>query len=358
MRLIFAVRRFGPVGGMERYVLEAVQELLRRGHEVQVLCEICLVEPPVGLAVHELGASWPRPRWLALARFGQKVAAWLHAHPHPGWLIHSHERLGCHHITTYHGQPFATIFEKHWSRWLSWRVVMQLYLEWRELSVAQCVVPVSHFNRRQLAHYYPQFAHKLTAPIEPGVASVPPRAPRPVARDGGVVGFVGKEWRRKGLPLAAAVVERLRAQRPRLKLLVQGPEGAEVQALFDHWEGGYELAGWTAQPDYAACDVLLHPASAEPYGMVIAEALAAGVPVVVSDVCGAAGQITADTGAVLHLGDAVEAWAQAIEHQLQRTIPVAAPVRRWAQVAQDYEGLYRDIDAHTKDVVPVRLSPG
>lgn len=359
MKLIYVVRRLGPVGGMERYVLETIHQLLRRGHEVKVLCETCLVDTPAGLTVHELGVAPPRPRWRALSIFDKRVSAWLQEHPHPGWLIHSHERLRSHHITTYHGQPFATIFEKHWSRLLSWRVVMQLYLEWRELAVAQRVVPVSQVIRQQLTHYYPQFAHKLTEPVEPGVGRVPPRAPRCVPDDGGVIGFVGTEWRRKGLPFAVAVAERLRRHRPHLQLRVQGPQAAEIRPLFARWQGGYELGGWTDEPDYASFDVLIHPAQAEPYGMVIAEAMAARVPVVVSDVCGAAARVTSDTGAVLGLGASVDAWAAALERQLRRGAPVPTPVRGWAQVAQEYEGLYQDIQAGASEgYTPARLSPG
>lgn len=359
MKIILVVRRLGPVGGMERYVLETGIQLLRLGHEVKVLCETCLVQPPAGLTVHELGVAPPRPRWRALAVFGKRVKAWLQDHPHAGWLIHSHERLNGHHLTTYHGQPFATIFEKHWSRLLSWRVVMQLYMEWRELAVAQFVVPVSQLSRQQLAHYYPQFAHKLTEPIEPGVAEVLPRPPHSVPPDGGVIGFVGKEWRRKGLPLAVAVVERLRRHRPHLKFVVQGPQAAEIRQLFARWNGGYQLQGWTAQPDYAGLDVLIHPATAEPYGMVIAEAMAARVPVVVSDACGAAPQVTADAGEVLGLHETVDAWADAVERQLRRGTSGSTWVRGWLQVAQEYEGLYTAILAGVEPrLTPERLAAG
>lgn len=345
MKLIYVVRRFGPVGGMERYVWETACEMRLLGHEVKVLCETREAEPPPGMVVHELGALPARPRWKALWRFGNKVAHWLEAHPHPGWLVHSHERLGCHHITTYHGQPFATVFEKHWTRWLSLRVVMQLYMERRELARAQWIVPVSQLNRQQLAHYYPKFAHKLTQAIEPGVAGSAHRLPHSVPGDGGVVGFVGKEWQRKGLEFAVAVVERLRRWRPHLVFMVLGPVAAEVQPLFAHWQEGYELMGWSL-PDYAQFDVLLHPAKAEPYGMVIAEAMAAQVPVVVSNHCGAAAHVKPEAGAVLALTDPVDAWVAAIEQQLERQTSVPSFVRTWRQVAQAYEALYKATDGN------------
>ncbi len=152
MKILHVVRRYGPVGGMERYVWELTCELQQLGHEVEVLCEICLAEKPPGITVHELGTIALRPRWLALLRFGWRVADWLRIHPHPGWVIHSNERLNLHHVTTFHGPPFATVRDKPWWKRVSLRVAMQLYLERRELEQAREIVPNSQVIREMLAH--------------------------------------------------------------------------------------------------------------------------------------------------------------------------------------------------------------
>lgn len=343
LKILHVVRRYGPIGGMERYVWELTRELQRLGHQVTVVCERCHAEKPAGIEVHELGEIAPRPRWLAQLRFSGRLTAWLKTHPRSGWLIHSHERVGVHQITTFHGPPFATIFERPFWRWISLRVWMRLYLERRELSVASCIVPNSQFIKQQLAHYYPQMAHKLTEPIVPGVVSGVQREPRNVPADGGVIGFVGKEWQRKGLPLAVAAVRQLRRSRPDLQLCVVGPDAAEVQHLFADWQGGYKLLGWSEQAHYAEFDVLLHSARAEPYGMVISEAMAARVPVVISDVCGAAMHVVPDAGTVLPLTAPLETWVGAIEQQLSRSEPVPQFKREWREVAQEYEKIYRAV---------------
>lgn len=343
MQIVQVVRRYGPVGGMERYVWELSLELRNLGHAVTVICERCYAEKPDGIAVHELGELTPRPRWLALLRFGRNVVRFLSDHPMPGAIIHSHERLGNHHITTFHGPPFATVFEKPWWRWLSLRVVMQLFLERRELSTPPLVVPNSRVIKQSLSHYYPQLAYKLTHAVAPGVVPDMVRTPRVVASDGGVVGFVGKEWQRKGLPWAVAVVAALRLTRPNLQLHVVGPQAAEVQHLFSQWQGGYQLLGWRDQAPYPTFDVLLHPAKAEPYGMVISEAMAAGVPVVVSDACGAAEHVLPAAGAVLPLTASAQAWAQALAQQLSRVDPVPRFARPWSTVAQAYCLLYESM---------------
>jgi UDP-glucose:(heptosyl)LPS alpha-1,3-glucosyltransferase len=345
MNIVYVVRRYGPVGGMERYVWETVLALRERGHRLTVLCERCHEMAPSGVAVVELGECFPRPRWLALLRFGSRVRAWLEDHPDANRIVHSHERLDSHHLTTWHGPPFASIFERPWWRWLSLRVVMQLYLERRELQVPQRVVPVSTFISSQITRYYPVIASKLSRPVLPAVQPGPRRSPRPIPSDGGVVGFVGKEWDRKGLPLAVEAIALLRRKRPGLELRVVGPEPAAVQHLFSGWSAGYRLVPWAGQVDYPGMDVLLHPARAEPFGMVITEAMAAGLPVVVSDVCGAAQEVGPDAGQVLSRSQPAQVWADAVEAQLSRTTVVPRYERGWDHVATEYESIYSELMA-------------
>ena len=341
MKILQVVRRYGPVGGMERYVWETARELVKLGHQVQVICEQNLAEPNSDIAVHELGRMHYRPRWLYYWRFSRRVDAWLKANPQPGWLIHSNERVGVHDVTTFHGPPFASVRDKPWWKKISIRVVAQLWLERRELRVAKRIVPNSEIIAKQLAHYYPEYAHKLTAPIVPGVLPGVVRAPRTVPADGGIVGFVGREWQRKGLPLAVEIIAQLRKTRPNLKLWVVGPEEKEITYLFRDWQGGYRLLGWrTDNAHFENIDVLLHPAKAEPYGMVISEAMAARVPVVVSDACGAAAQVSDRHGKVVRLVAPVREWVDAVEAQLGRSEPARGFVRGWDVVAQEFVAVY------------------
>lgn len=342
MKIIHIVRRYGPVGGMERYVWETTHQLAKLGHQVQVICEICVAEKPQGIEVHELGAMIYRPRWVYYWRFGRRVEKWLRTHPQPGWLIHSHERVNVHDITTFHSSPFASVRNKPWWKKISLRVAMHLYMERRELRVAKRIVPNSEFISRQLALYYPEYAKKLTQPVVPGVVPGVMQAPHGVPADGGIIGFVGKEWQRKGLPLAASIAIQLRRNRPNLELWVIGPCESEVRHLFADWQGGYRLFGWRSDSEYfQEIDVLLHPAKCEPYGMVISEAMAGRVPVVVSDACGAAAQVNTEAGEVLKADAPVQQWVSAVERQLERTEPPPSFTRGWAVVAREYETIYK-----------------
>lgn len=341
---LHVVRRYGPVGGMERYVWELTRALAQAGQPVTVVCERLHAPAPAGIDVHELGEVAPRPRWLALLRFSRRVERWLREHPQPGVLIHSHERLGVHQLTTFHGPPFATVLERPWRRWLSLRVRMQLWLERRELLGAnvRAVVPNSPLIAQQLLRYYPEVRERLCAPVPPGVAAGPVRPARRAPAEGGVIGFVGKEYKRKGLEQAVAIVAELRRRRPKAELWVVGPDPSEVESLFAGWRGGYRLLGWSSDPAvYANMDLLLHPARAEPYGMVIAEAMAAAVPVVISDRCGIAPEVSPRAGSVLSLEASPTAWIVACEQQLARALPPGGFVRGWPQVAAEQLAVYR-----------------
>lgn len=343
MNVTIVVRRFGPVGGMERYVWETVLALRDRGHSITVLCERCHGALPSGVSVVELGECLARPRWLALLRFGRRVRTWLERHPDSTRIVHSHERLDSHHITTWHGPPFATIFERPWWRRFGLRVRMQLHLERRELSVPMRVVPVSHIVEHQLIRYYTWIAPRLTDPVFPAVRPGAQRVHRDVPVDGGVVGFVGKEWSRKGLPLAVEAMALLRRKRPRLELRVVGADPDAIKHLFADWASGYKLIPWSGDVPYPELDVLLHPARAEPFGMVITEALAAGLPVVVSDLCGAADMVPDEAGIIMSLKQSAQEWGDAVDQMLKHRSPFIPYTRSWDQVAREYEDIYSEV---------------
>jgi UDP-glucose:(heptosyl)LPS alpha-1,3-glucosyltransferase len=136
-------------------------------------------------------------------------------------------------------------------------------------------------------------------------------------------------------------MDELRKSRPQAELWVIGPEPSEVAYLFEGWTGGYRLVGWQGGDiPYQEFDLLLHPARAEPYGMVISEAMAAAVPVVVSDACGAAEQVDAGAGEVVQLAAPLARWVAAVDRQLTRAEPAPGFVRGWNEVAHEFIAAY------------------
>ena len=114
--------------------------------------------------------------------------------------------------------------------------------------------------------------------------------------------FVANEFRRKGLKTIIEAMSEIES--PDVKLLVVGRDNpAEFQsaAAARGISGRVVFAGPT--PDvadyYAASDIFVFPTLYEPFGLVITEALACGLPVITSKLAGAAELLTSGEDSIL-----------------------------------------------------------
>ena len=248
--VVQVVRRFGEVGGMESYVWQLSHALVNLGVPVIVLCEEALHPHSPEIEVIRVKKARSRPRWLSLYRFGRRAKKiylnLLKERPLKKFIVHSHERCDFHHITTFHGPPFAQIREKPFWKRLSIRVLAHLSLERRELlahSVSK-VVPNSELISRSLMRYYPTLSSRLTKAITPGVPRFPKRSAREVDPTGGVVGFIGKEWKRKGLEFFLQVATELAKIRPNIEVIILGPQQSEIGHLVARYSSKIRVLSW------------------------------------------------------------------------------------------------------------------
>ena len=132
-----------------------------------------------------------------------------------------------------------------------------------------------------------------------------------IAADGCLFLYVGRYWRGKGLPVLLEAFRRARQVDPSISLLMIG-NGEDEEALR---VAAQQMAGVTIWPfvptrellaAYAAADTLVFPSLGDPFGMVIEEAHAAGLPVITSDTVGDVGHRVVDGigGFVVPSGDA------------------------------------------------------
>ena len=106
MQVIQVVKRFGLCGGMEEYVFRLTEKLSKMGVKVKVLCEIQITRTGHDIIVIELGEGIKKPRWLSHIQFSNKVSKWVKNNAQQNDVVHSHERISCHHVTTIHSTLF------------------------------------------------------------------------------------------------------------------------------------------------------------------------------------------------------------------------------------------------------------
>lgn len=169
-----------------------------------------------------------------------------------------------------------------------------------------------------------------------------------------IVLFVGKlSANKRPLDLVEAVA-RIRCRRPELVVCIAG-SGELAEKVKTHAEAlnvPVRMLGFCNQSElpaiYAASDILILPSASETWGLVANEALACGIPVVLSNACGSAPDLVADgkAGQQFPVGD-VAALADRIEHILART-PSAEAIRRRSEsysIAAAADGIMQAVDA-------------
>ncbi|MGO1833376.1 Phosphatidylinositol alpha-mannosyltransferase [Actinomycetales bacterium JB111] len=186
----------------------------------------------------------------------------------------------------------------------------------------------------------------------------PERDPGRGAGTGPTVVFLGRaDEERKGMAHLAAAWPTVRARHPDARLVVAGPGADAARRLLGHTDG-WSVLGRISEHDKVAllrdADVFVAPhTGGESFGIVLVEAMAAGAPVVASDLPAFADVLTDDDGEVL--GALVprgrpEALAEAINRVLDDPGPAVhaaalavGHVARfdWSVVAARVEDSYR-----------------
>lgn len=319
LRIALLVCRFdNAAGGAERYVVTLAQALAQTD-EVHVFSQE--FGPPVpGVTYHRIARPVRRPRWLNYLFF-----AWMTWRAtRTGFdIVHSHENSWHGDVQTVHVVPvtYSLFANKRGWRWClrcvkvlsSPRLLCYLALERaRYRADKQCVV-VSPWLGAALLSSFPRLPQPL-AQITPVCVFEPRRvneAEKQLARQ--TLGlplqskcllFVGNDMRKKGLPQLLKALGQLPAQ---VLLAVAGTSkqiGA-MRALCDA-QGLADRVFFLGALDamdvaYAAADCLVHPTLEDTYAMVVLEAMAFALPVLVSGpaYCGISSELSDGVDALL-----------------------------------------------------------
>lgn len=367
LRIAVLNRHFGyRFGGAERYAAAVVEELAAR-HEVHVFAQE-IEHQWSGVTYHRISRPLAKPRWLNQLWFAYQT--WRQTRE--GFdVVHSHENTWHGNLQTVHVRPFRVglFYQRHGiKRVMKWmalatspRLLTYWWLEAARLRPApdKHILTTSEQVQAEIVRAYPATAVCIHV-IPPGVnlPSTPPdlanaRQKLALPQEVPLALFVGNDYAKKGLGALLQALPRL----PSLHLAVVG-NGQQIdtfllQAQQLHVADRVHFLGSLRNVAlaYEAADLLVHPTNEDTYAMVVLEAMAYGLPVIVSSApyCGIAANLSHRQQALI-LDDPQNAEALAellmqllANPQLQRQLRTAghqfASKRSWQAVAQRHEDL-------------------
>jgi glycosyltransferase involved in cell wall biosynthesis len=355
-------------GGAERYAISIAEQLAQR-HDIHVFSQVVQHSLP-GITYHRISCPLSKPRWLNQLWYALSV--WRLTRK--GFdIVHSHENVWHGNVQTLHVKTVKrSIWETATLTSALWSVVrvatsprLMTYWALEALRISQrnhaALVAVSPSLGDELAQEYPNAAQRIRV-VVPSVITPPLQMSRAQACEAlnlpshkTYILFVANDYRRKGLRTLLLACKTLADD---VELLVVG--NSQYKSDFQTLANTEGLAGRVhflgalqdMQPAYRAAKVLAHPTLEDTFGMVVLEAMAHGLPVVVSGPghCGIASMLTDGENALLldHPEDAAQ-----LVSQLQRCLNddalcallalrglSLAEEHTWQSAANAYEKIY------------------
>ena len=354
MRVAITHTRFQEVGGVERYIYQLCRRLIHSGHEIHYFCHFWK-EKPEGITFHKIPYIFKPLRWAKVLAFDRLTHRAIQQQG-PFDIVHGFTKTSRQDIYTDgsgclqdfqayslgrsplrrflgpmmpHQRVVLSIQKARFTRGNFKRIITMSKLVQRqicrryglsdqEVEVVYNGIDLERFNPRNIAR------HRAIVRSELGLAGDVP-----------VVLFVANDYERKGLGTLLQAMQQLEGavclvigkERPRRKSrFVKMATDLGIQARV-HFLG--------VRPDvdryYAASDLCCLPTYFDAFGMVILEAMATGIPAIVSAAAGAAEiVIEGKTGAVLPDPDDDRALAKLMRPFMDRMI-----ARKAGQRARD-----------------------
>lgn len=376
LRIAVLNRTFAPTGGgAERYSIALVEQLAAR-HEMHVFAQEIDHHWP-GVSYHRVSAPVRKPRWVNQLWFA--TATWW-ATRRGFDVVHSHENTWHGDVQTVHVLPVKyNLFQGRtgWRLMLRWlkvvsspRLLTYLLLERQRYapSPGRQLIVTSESLRTIMTQSYPVNGGQLSV-ITPGITMPPAITPehKRAARvflglplEGICLLFVANDYRKKGLQ---ALLDALAQLPSHIVLAVVGSAGQislfreQVEALKLGQRVFFLGQLKEVVPAYEAADCLVHPTLEDTFAMVVLEAMAHGLPVLVSGpkYCGISGLLTQGVNALILdnprdaaalAGSLLEVLSQpAYAAQLAQGATDFALHYQWRELALKQESLYFRVEA-------------
>ena len=310
MKIAVVIPKYGLVGGAEGFACELTEQLaVRPGFEIHVFAN--RYRPGGAPVVFHKVPILPFPRFMRQISF-----AWFAGREirRGGFdLVHSHDRIFAMHLFTMHGIPHERWARNVRHKRLSLFDRSMAWVEKRGLAdpSLRMVLPVSGLVKEELLKAYPIPEDRIRV-IHPGIAKErfasldraacrkEIRARHGLSETDVVLLFVGMNFEIKQLGLIiealAELIQRETAASG-VKLLVVGKgernpyqERARGLGIENH----IVFAGVTREVEafYLASDIFVMPSVFDTFGMAVLEAMAGGLPVIITRKVGARDLVT------------------------------------------------------------------
>jgi UDP-glucose:(heptosyl)LPS alpha-1,3-glucosyltransferase len=370
LRIAVLNRVFSPTGGgAERYSIALVEQLAQR-HEIHVFAQQIDHHWP-GVSYHTVSSPLTRPRWINLLWYA--LTTWW-ATRRGFDIVHSHESTWHGQVQTVHVLPLKyNLFQARtgWRRSLRWlkvatspRLLAYLLMEYFRFAPGprKAIVVTSPTLKVLVNQTYPSSVVSL---ISPGVHLPAAAMDRQAARvelalptRGFLLAFVANDYQKKGL---STVLEALRSLPVDVGLAVVGNpsqiEKFQRKAQQMGLAGRVHFLGQLrdVSPLYQSADLLVHPTTEDTFAMVVLEAMAHGLPVVVSSerYCGIAGLLSHSVNAMILSSPTDATQLSAVLARLLDDAPVRAALsvqarefaqqRVWPSIAAEQERMYFEL---------------
>ncbi len=351
MIVAFCLYKYFPFGGLQRDFMRIAQTVARRGHQVRVYTQSWQGECP---AEFELIVVPVRKR----TNHGRNAEyyQWVKAHlaQHPAARVVGFNKMPD--LDIYYAADVCYAEKVAQEKGFLYRLTSRYrhYAAFERATFEQGKkTQLLMLTDKQIAdfqrHYHtePERFHILPPGIYPDrkySQQIPDsrrvyREKNRIGEDQNFVLQVGSDFNRKGvartIEAIAALPDALR-QNTLLFIVGQDKPGpfAALAAKLGIKENVHFFAGRSDVAELmAAADLLVHPAKQEAAGIVLLEAVAAGLPVIVTEVCGYAPYITdARCGVVIN-----EPFSQAaLNKTLADALGTPSRLREWAANARHY----------------------
>ncbi|NOX24761.1 MAG: glycosyltransferase family 4 protein [Deltaproteobacteria bacterium] len=309
------VPKYGLMGGAENFVYELTERVAQfKGVDVHLFANKWQ-NGGDAVTFHKIWTI-SFPRFLEPISFA--VGVWLKTRARYD-IIHSHDRIFSMDIFTFHGIPHLTWIKKiRKKRWLKLVDMAIVWIEKKGLTNPRLkkVLPVSSIAEEEMRRIY-SFPENVVEVLHPGIsleffenhskqAAIKKIRNRfNFSESDLILLFVGMNFEIKNLDLILeAMAQRNKKSRNSFKLLVVG-KGNEAKYIRKAGKLGVlnqvVFAGATPfiQDFYLASDIFIMPSRYDTFGMVVLEAMLAGLPVIISENVGARDLIDNTNGFVL-----------------------------------------------------------